>query len=149
MSIERFSFPTTIHFGPGARRLVADHLKAQGVKRPLLVTDPGLAGKSADDLVAVEIARHMTQCFVGVKEFAVEARDARGFLPSMLQGVKSKRDEARRIVRAPDAENATLLAQLVVIEWVGRMHRLSRAPELAGRHIGRGCRFVAPAQNKT
>jgi alcohol dehydrogenase class IV len=43
MSIEKFSFPTTIHFGPGARRLVADHLKQQGVKRPLIVTDKGLA----------------------------------------------------------------------------------------------------------
>ena len=43
MSIERFSFPTTIHFGAGARKLVADHLKAQGIARPLLVTDRGIA----------------------------------------------------------------------------------------------------------
>ncbi len=43
MSIERFSFPTTIHFGPGARKLVADHLKAQRIARPLLVTDRGIA----------------------------------------------------------------------------------------------------------
>jgi alcohol dehydrogenase class IV len=43
MTIERFSFPTTIHFGPGARKLVADHLKAQGVARPLIVTDRGIA----------------------------------------------------------------------------------------------------------
>jgi hypothetical protein len=42
--IERFSFPTTIHFGAGARKLVAAHLVAQGVKRPLLVTDRGIAG---------------------------------------------------------------------------------------------------------
>ena len=41
--IHRFSFPTTIHFGPGARHLVADHLKAQGVARPLVVTDRGIA----------------------------------------------------------------------------------------------------------
>ena len=41
--IERFSFPTTIHFGPGARKLVADHLKGHGVLRPLLVTDRGIA----------------------------------------------------------------------------------------------------------
>ena len=31
MSIERFSFPTTIHFGPGARKLVADMSKADGL----------------------------------------------------------------------------------------------------------------------
>jgi alcohol dehydrogenase class IV len=43
MTINRFSFPTTIHFGPGARRLVADHLKEQGIKRPLIVTDRGIA----------------------------------------------------------------------------------------------------------
>jgi alcohol dehydrogenase class IV len=43
MAIHRFAFPTTIHFGPGARKLVADHLKAQGIKRPLIVTDRGIA----------------------------------------------------------------------------------------------------------
>jgi alcohol dehydrogenase class IV len=43
MGIEKFSFPTTIHFGAGARKLVADHLKAQGVRRPLVVTDRGIA----------------------------------------------------------------------------------------------------------
>ena len=41
--IHRFAFPTTIHFGAGARALVAEHLKAQGVKRPLIVTDRGIA----------------------------------------------------------------------------------------------------------
>ena len=41
--ISRFSFPTTIHFGPGARKLVADHLAGQGVRRPLVVTDRGIA----------------------------------------------------------------------------------------------------------
>ncbi len=43
MSIAKFSFPTTIHFGAGARRLVADHLRAQGIRRPLVVTDRGIA----------------------------------------------------------------------------------------------------------
>ena len=41
--ISKFSFPTAIHFGPGSRRLVAEHLKREGVKRPLIVTDKGLA----------------------------------------------------------------------------------------------------------
>ena len=41
--IERFSFPTAIHFGAGARKLVAKHLAEQGIKRPLLVTDRGIA----------------------------------------------------------------------------------------------------------
>ena len=43
MAIHRFAFPTTIHFGPGARKLVAEHLAAQGLKRPLIVTDRGIA----------------------------------------------------------------------------------------------------------
>jgi len=43
MSITRFSFPTTIHFGPGARHLAGPHLRDQGLSRPLIVTDKGLA----------------------------------------------------------------------------------------------------------
>jgi alcohol dehydrogenase class IV len=43
MPIQHFSFPTAIHFGPGARTLVAEHLKNAGVKRPLIVTDKGVA----------------------------------------------------------------------------------------------------------
>jgi len=41
--IHRFAFPTTIHFGPGARKLVADRLKSQGLTRPLVVTDRALS----------------------------------------------------------------------------------------------------------
>ncbi len=43
MTITRFSFPTTIHFGPGARKLCGPHLAERGLKRPLIVTDKGLA----------------------------------------------------------------------------------------------------------
>jgi alcohol dehydrogenase class IV len=43
MDIARFAFPTPIHFGAGARKLVAAHLLEQGVKRPLIVTDRALA----------------------------------------------------------------------------------------------------------
>ena len=43
MSITTFSFPTAIHFGAGARKLVAAHLLQAGCKRPLLVTDRALA----------------------------------------------------------------------------------------------------------
>jgi len=41
--IHRFSFPTEIHFSPGARHRVAGHLLQHGVQRPLVVTDKGLA----------------------------------------------------------------------------------------------------------
>jgi alcohol dehydrogenase class IV len=43
VTITRFSFPTDIHFGVGARKLVAEHLLAAGCKRPLIVTDRALA----------------------------------------------------------------------------------------------------------
>ena len=43
MSVTRLSFPTAIHFGAGSRKLVGDHLRECGVRRPLLVTDRALA----------------------------------------------------------------------------------------------------------
>ena len=42
MSLTRFAFPTPIHFGAGARQLVAGHLRDAGCRRPLIVTDRGL-----------------------------------------------------------------------------------------------------------
>jgi alcohol dehydrogenase class IV len=43
MTITRFAFPTTIHFGPGARQLAGPRLAELGLKKPLIVTDKGLA----------------------------------------------------------------------------------------------------------
>jgi alcohol dehydrogenase class IV len=43
MAIHTFSFPTTIHFGTGAVALIPEHLAARGVRRPLVVTDAGIA----------------------------------------------------------------------------------------------------------
>ena len=43
MPITAFSFPTKIHFGAGARKLAGPHLRELGLKRPLIVTDRGLA----------------------------------------------------------------------------------------------------------
>ena len=43
MTITKFSFPTTIHFCPGARKLAGPHLREHGLERPLVVTDRGLA----------------------------------------------------------------------------------------------------------
>ena len=43
MTITRFAFPTPIHFGAGARKLVAAHLQERGIRRPLIVTDRALA----------------------------------------------------------------------------------------------------------
>jgi alcohol dehydrogenase class IV len=43
MSIHRFAFPTPIHFGAGARKQVAGHLRDAGCRRPLIVTDKAIA----------------------------------------------------------------------------------------------------------
>ena len=44
-TIVRFSFPTAIDFGVGARRLAPAVLQARGLRRPLVVTDTGLAAR--------------------------------------------------------------------------------------------------------
>ena len=43
MSISTFGFPTPIVFGAGARHEVARHLHERGIRRPLVVTDRGIA----------------------------------------------------------------------------------------------------------
>src|SRR6476661_377656 len=43
MSLSTFSFPTSIVFGAGARKEAGPHLREQGRKRPLIVTDKALA----------------------------------------------------------------------------------------------------------
>lgn len=43
MTLAHFSFPTTIHFGRGASKLAGVHLRDHRLRRPLLVTDGGIA----------------------------------------------------------------------------------------------------------
>jgi alcohol dehydrogenase class IV len=53
MTLHQFSFPTAITFGPGARDLLVDHLRAHDVSRPLVVTDKGVGALGLfTDLVA-------------------------------------------------------------------------------------------------
>ena len=68
MTITRFSFPTTIHFGPGARGLVGPHLREQGLGRPLIVTDRGLAALPlvAELKAALEVAGHAVAVYGGI-----------------------------------------------------------------------------------
>jgi hypothetical protein len=44
VTISRFSFPTDIRFGVGARHLVTAELRHAGVIRPMVVTDKGVSG---------------------------------------------------------------------------------------------------------
>ena len=41
--VGNWNYPTSIRFGAGRIRELPDACKAVGLKRPLLVTDPGLA----------------------------------------------------------------------------------------------------------
>lgn len=43
VKLHRYNFPTEIWFGAGARKLIAEKLKEAGVRRPLLVSDKGVA----------------------------------------------------------------------------------------------------------
>ena len=89
MTIHRFAFPTDIHFGPGARREAATYLAAQGCKRPLIVTDKGVAAlpllgefKSTLQGLAVEVFAGVagnpvtSQVDAGVAAFKKHGADA-------------------------------------------------------------------------
>lgn len=89
MTLSRFAFPTTIHFGAGARYLVAEHLEAHGLKRPLIVTDRGIAPlpmlrKFVDGLPGLNVAVYSeiwgnpvkTQVEHGVAAFNAHRADA-------------------------------------------------------------------------
>jgi len=91
------------------------------------VPDRRAAGQPAHDVVAIEIAGDVAHRPVRVEMLAIESGDSRRFLAPMLKGMEAQRDEARRIVGTPDAEDAALLAQLVVVERIGRQHQ-SRIP---------------------
>ena len=64
--LSQFSFPTRIHFGPGARKLVAEHLRSVGVSRPLIVTDKGLAELAILAEFKASLASLSPQVFSGV-----------------------------------------------------------------------------------
>ncbi|HEX7327322.1 MAG TPA: iron-containing alcohol dehydrogenase [Casimicrobiaceae bacterium] len=66
-SIHTFSFPTPIHFGPGARRLIASYLREQRVARPLVVTDRGLAALPVFADFLRELATFDTGVFSGIE----------------------------------------------------------------------------------
>jgi len=66
MTITGFSFPTAIRFGPGARHEVAAHLRAQGLQRPLLVTDQAVAALAMLAEFRSELAPLAVAVFSGV-----------------------------------------------------------------------------------
>src|SRR5215213_7805441 len=81
-------------------------------------------GELADDRVAVEIAGDMAHRPMRMEMLAIEAGDTGSLLAAVLQGVQPKRNKAGRIVGAPNAENAALFVQLVVVERTGGEHKV-------------------------
>ena len=85
MSITRFAFPTPIHFGAGARALTGPHLREHGCKRPLIVTDAGLA---ALPLIA-ELRDELEALGLAVAVFAGVSGNPTG--PQVMQGAAAYR----------------------------------------------------------
>jgi alcohol dehydrogenase len=51
------NYPTAIKFGPGRIRELADHCRANGIARPLFVTDPGLAAMPMVRTIVEDVKR--------------------------------------------------------------------------------------------
>ncbi|MCX2452002.1 iron-containing alcohol dehydrogenase [Pedobacter sp. PLR] len=56
--IHQFNFPTTIRFGVGAIKELPGYLKANGLSRPLLVTDPTVAALPFFSAIVADLEAH-------------------------------------------------------------------------------------------
>ncbi|MEE8425599.1 MAG: iron-containing alcohol dehydrogenase [Elusimicrobiota bacterium] len=84
--IHRYGFPTEIHFGPGARRLLGEKLKELGIRKPLIVTDKNVAKlpffgelsaaatNSAvySDMAGNPVRSHVTACLAAYRGHAAD-----------------------------------------------------------------------------
>ena len=83
------NFPTAIKFGSGRIKELADHCKAVGIKRPLFVTDPGLASLPMVQAIVADVksAGLAIQIFSEVRPNPIEA--------NILAGVKAYKARAK------------------------------------------------------
>ena len=100
--------------------------------------------QTADDFLAVEIARDVAHCAVRVEIMAVKAAHAGSFLPTMLECMQAERDHRRCAVDIADAENAALFAQFIIVKGVGGQHVYRIRLRFAAGHIGTGVPNVFP-----
>jgi alcohol dehydrogenase len=77
------NYPTAIKFGAGRIKELADHCKAAGIKRPLFVTDPGLAASPMVVAIIADLKKAdlPVQVFSDVRPNPVEA--------NIIAGVKA------------------------------------------------------------
>jgi alcohol dehydrogenase class IV len=78
MALHVFNFPTAIVFGPGARAQVREHLESQRLRRPLVVTDRGLAALPLFEELLRSLAPLETAAFSGVGGNPVASQVAAG-----------------------------------------------------------------------
>ena len=88
-SIHGFAFPTSIRFGPGARKEVARHLEASGHVRPLVVTDRGLAALPVFERFLGELTELATATFSGVAGNPVRGQVVAGAAAYKAHGADS------------------------------------------------------------
>ena len=89
MELHRFSFPTSILFGAGARREVAPHLLGAGFTRPLVVTDRRLAALPVFARFVKELAGVTHAVFAGVAGNPVRSQVAEGASAYRAHGADS------------------------------------------------------------
>ena len=88
-TIHGFAFPTSIRFGPGARREVAAQLASNGRSRPLIVTDRGLAALPVFERFLGELAELATATFSGVAGNPVRGQVVAGAAAYKAHGADS------------------------------------------------------------
>jgi alcohol dehydrogenase class IV len=78
--VSKWNYPTTVRFGAGRIKELPDALAFAGIKRPLFVTDPGLAKlpSTASALKVLDEAKIQYAVFTDVKPNPVEANLAAG-----------------------------------------------------------------------
>jgi alcohol dehydrogenase class IV len=124
MDLATFAFPTTIHFGVGARHLLGEALVARGVHRPMVVTDRGLAGLAihAELTASLQAAGLDPATYSGVEGDPVESQ--------VIAGVAAYRDHG---------------ADAIVGFGGGASVDVAKAVGLMATHVGEVFDYVADA----
>jgi alcohol dehydrogenase class IV len=79
-TIRQYNFPTTIRFGAGAIKELPDHLAANGLSRPLLVTDPVVVqlGFFRDIQKSLEVRGFSVEVFADIHKNPVKSDVEKG-----------------------------------------------------------------------
>ena len=83
-----FNYPTALKYGVGRIKELAELCKANGIMRPLFVTDPGLAGMPMVKAIVADVknAGLAIEVFSDVRPNPIEA--------NILEGVKAYQGRA-------------------------------------------------------